>query len=192
MRGEGLLDFPAVSPFAVLALPLRTIAVLGAGALLGVAVNAVRPGGVQPAHFEVATSCAATPAATPIALLPPAHAAHLCGAPGVLIADVRSAERFAQGHVAGAIHLPCAASGDVLGRALGLAAGKETLVVYGETTADAQAVAASLREKLPRPDLQISVLAGGFAAWDAEGLACSSGPCPDCELHARERGEAAP
>jgi rhodanese-related sulfurtransferase len=173
----------------LLALPLRTAALLGAGGLLGVVVNAVRPAGVHPDRFEVATSCAAPgPSASPITVLAPAHAAHLCGAPGVLIADVRDADRFAQGHVVGAIHLPCAASGDVLGRALTAAAGKQTLVVYGETTADAQAVAASLREKLPRPDLQISVLAGGFAAWDAEGLACSSGPCPECGLHARERG----
>jgi rhodanese-related sulfurtransferase len=172
-----------------LALPLRTAVLLGGGALLGVAVNAVRPTGIRADRFEVATSCAApNPTASPITVLPPAHAAHLCGAPGVLIADVRAADRFAAGHVTGAIHLPCAASGDVLGRALTAAAGKQTLVVYGETTADAQAVAASLREKLPRPDLQISVLAGGFAAWDAEGQACSSGPCPECGLHARERG----
>jgi rhodanese-related sulfurtransferase len=173
-----------------LALPLRTAALLGAGALVGVAVNVVRPGGVHPDRFEIATTCTAPHA--PIAVLQPAHAAHLCGAAGVLIADVRSADRFAAGHVAGAIHLPCAASGDVLGRALGAAAGKNNLVVYGETTQDAEAVAASLREKLPRADLRISVLAGGFSAWDAEGLACSSGPCPDCGVQARDRGQAQP
>jgi rhodanese-related sulfurtransferase len=177
-----------VLPPRSFALPVRTLALLGAGALLGVAVNSARPAGVHPGSFEVATTCTAPHAETPIAVLPPAHAAHLCGAPGVLIADVRTAERFADGHVAGAIHLPCAASGDVLGRALGAVAGKHTLVVYGETTADAEAVALSLRERLPRTDLAISVLAGGFAAWNAEGLACSSGPCPECGPHARERG----
>ena len=173
-------------------LPIRAAALLGAGALLGWVVNAVRPAGIHPDRFEVATTCSAPHNQSAIAVLPPAHAAHLCGAPGVLVADVRSAERFAAGHVAGAIHLPCAASGDVLGRALGAAEGKDTLVVYGEDTSDAQAVAASLREKLPRSDLTISVLAGGFSAWDAEGLACSSGPCPDCGIHAREREHSQP
>jgi rhodanese-related sulfurtransferase len=174
------------------ALPRRTVALLGAGALLGGVVNAVRPEGVHADRFEPAVSCAVTATLTPITVLTPAHAAHLCGDPGVLIADVRAADRFAEGHVVGAIHLPCAATDDVLGRALRATAGKQTLVVYGETTADAQAVAASLREKLPRQDLQISVLEGGFAAWNAEGLACSSGPCPECGIAARNRSEAAP
>jgi rhodanese-related sulfurtransferase len=172
------------------ALPLRTAALLGVGTLLGVVVNLVRPAGIHADRFEPEVSCAASGAHSPITQLAPAEAARLCGDPGVLIADVRAADRFAEGHVVGAIHLPCAAPDDVLGRALAASVGKQILVVYGDSTADAQAVAASLRDKLPRQDLQISVLTGGFAAWDAAGLACSSGPCPECGLHARNRSEA--
>jgi rhodanese-related sulfurtransferase len=73
----------------------------------------------------------------------------------------------------------------VLERGLAAAAGKHTLVVYGETTADARTVAESLRPKLPA-GLEVVVLEGGFAAWNAEGLACTSGPCPDCGVQARD------
>ena len=158
---------------------------LGLGAGLGVAVNAVRPAALHPASFVVATTCSEPAPVKPLAVLPPARAVRLCGENGVLIADVRGPERFAEGHVAGAVHLPCAAPGDVLARALEAAAGKHTLVVYGETTADARTVAESLRPKLPG-GLEVVVLEGGFAAWNAEGLACSSGPCPDCGVQARE------
>jgi rhodanese-related sulfurtransferase len=183
---------PAVVIPRVLALPLRTTLILGAGALTGWVLNGIRAEGVQPAQFQAAVSCGAPAADSTIGLLSPEHAQHLCGAPGVLVADVRPADRFERGHVVGAIHLPCAASGDVLGRALGAAAGKHTLVVYGENTAEAQTVATSLQQKLHRPDLKITVLEGGFAAWDAQGLACSSGPCPDCGVQARDRAGGAP
>ena len=169
-----------------LGLLVRTAVLLGAGAVGGLVVNALRPQGISPRTFVAETTCGAEPAA--VKILPPAQAARLCGDPGVLIADVRPPERFAEGHVADAVHLPCAASGDLLGRALSAAAGKHTLVVYGDSTADASLVAASLRQKLARPELEVVVLEGGFAAWNAEGLACSSGPCPECgRLHAEQK-----
>jgi rhodanese-related sulfurtransferase len=176
---------------SLLTLVARTALLLGVGAAVGFGVNALRAGGVHPDSFVAATSCEA-PSASAVEIVAPAHAAHLCADGSALVADVRAPEDFARGHVAGAIHLPCAASGDVLSRALGAAEGKRTLLVYGQGTADAQAVAVSLRQKLPRPDLAIKVLSGGFPAWDAEGLACSSGPCPDCGVQARDRAAGAP
>ncbi len=175
-------------------LSLRTAALLVGGALLGTAVNAARRGGLEPTQFAAATSCEVprapeTGGLGAIDVVPPTHAAHLCGDPGVLVADARSAEAFERGHVAGAIHLPCAASGDVVTRALGATADKHTLVVYGGDTNDARTVATSLRARLPRADLRMMVLSGGFEAWSAAGLACSSGPCPDCREQVRgERG----
>src|SRR4051812_15601956 len=83
---------------------------------LGVAVNAGRKDGLSLRSFAVATSCAAGAAApggagaVPATVLAPTEAMRLCGDPGVLVADVRSPERFAAGHVTGAVHLPCTTS----------------------------------------------------------------------------------
>jgi rhodanese-related sulfurtransferase len=168
----------------MIALAARAAALLLAGAAVGLGVNALRPDGVRLERAAPVAACEAAPAGAPaFEALAPAEAFRLCGDAGVLVADVRSAERFATGHVAGAIHLPCAASGDAAARAIALMAGKHTVLVYGDGTAEASAVAESVRQRLAagaaRP-ARVAVLAGGFAAWDGAGLACSSGPCPEC------------
>lgn len=171
----------------ILPLLARTGVILGVGVVLGVAVNGLRPQGLRPAAFAVATTCTAGPLSTGIPVLPPAEAVRLCGDPGVVIADVRSSERFAEGHVAQAIHLPCAASQDAASGALARIEAAHTVVMYGDSTEEATPVAESLRRRLPRPDLRLVVIQGGFASWDRAGLACSSGPCPDCREQARNR-----
>src|SRR3712207_1886976 len=94
----------------------RTLVLLAGGALLGFAGNAVRSDGVSLASFTAPVTCSApgegllavgVPA---VRLVSQAEAAALCGDPSTVIADARSARAFAQGHVAGAIHLPCSAS----------------------------------------------------------------------------------
>jgi rhodanese-related sulfurtransferase len=170
-------------------LPLlaRTGVLLGAGVLLGVVVNGVRSEGLSPRTFAVATSCTSGAPSGEIRVLPPVRAVQLCGDPGVLIADVRSAERFAAGHVAGAVHLPCAASRAAASGALARVAAAHTVVVYGDSTEEATPVAQSLRPRLPRSDIALVVIEGGFSEWDRAGLACSSGPCPDCREQARNQ-----
>jgi rhodanese-related sulfurtransferase len=170
-------------------LPLlaRTGVLLAAGGLLGLVVNGVRSDGLRPRTFALATTCAAGAGASAIQVLPPAQAVRLCGDPGVLIADVRSADRFAAGHVAGAVHLPCAASRDAASGPLARVAAAHTVVVYGDSTDEATPVAQSLRSRLPRADTSLVVIAGGFGEWDRAGLACSSGPCPDCREQARNQ-----
>jgi rhodanese-related sulfurtransferase len=159
----------------------RAVAILAAGAGLGLAVNAVRPDGLGLAGFSAPQSCSVGALAVrPVEVLPAAAAAGLCGDPDVLVADARSAARFAQGHIAGAIHLPCAASGNAAQSGLERLEGKHTVVVYGEDTSDARPVAESLRQRLTVPNVRVVVLEGGFASWDGAGLACSSGPCPEC------------
>jgi len=164
----------------------RALCLLGAGALLGLIVNGVRPDGVRFARFAPPSVCTMTPTSgdvptlSPVETLAPPDAANLCGDPSTLIADVRPAPDFALGHVAGAIHLPCTASGEAASAAVDLVAGRQTLIVYGDSTDDARRVAEELRQRIRRRELRIVVVSGGFGAWSQAGLACSSGPCLHC------------
>ena len=165
----------------------RAALLLGLSMAIGLGVNAVRPNGVSLRSFAPPVVCAGSTAGAvasavpPVPVVAPEDAARLCGDPQTLIADVRPESEFAQGHVAGAIHLPCAASGSVADAAAGQVVGRHTLIVYGDDTGDARTVADEMRRRINRPDLHVMVLAGGFPAWSQAGLACSSGPCPDCQ-----------
>ena len=159
---------------------MRAASLLALGSLLGLVANAIRHDGVRPASLPLATSCTGSTTTAAAKVLEPEQASLLCGDPDVMFADVRPTAAFAEGHIAGAIHLPCAAEGDVVAGALAMAEGKHTLVLYGGDTAAAAPVAESLRQRLSRTDLHVVILAGGFPAWDRAGLACSSGPCPAC------------
>jgi rhodanese-related sulfurtransferase len=166
----------------MLPLGARALLLMTAAGALGLGVNALRPDGVSLAAYAPPAVCGASSspsrtASPPVSILTPAEAAGLCGDAGTVLADVRSASAFAEGHVTGAIHLPCAASGDVAAAAVALLAGKSRLVVYGDATADAATVAEEMRR---RARLDVVVIEGGFAAWNQAGLACSSGPCPQC------------
>jgi len=159
---------------------------------VGLGVNAVRPGGVALRSFSAPALCTTGPGGTAasaspaVAVVAPVDAVGLCGDPQTVIADVRPANEFALGHVTGAVHLPCAASGSGADAAAGQLAGRHTLVVYGDDTADARVVADEMSRRINRADLRILVLAGGFSAWSQAGLACSSGPCPDCQAKAEK------
>jgi rhodanese-related sulfurtransferase len=159
----------------------RAVALTVASAALGLAVNAARPGGLKFGAFEAPSACDAAEAAGAPLEIAPDEAARACGATDTVIADARPAGRFAEGHVAGAIHLPCDATGSVAADALARIEGKKTVIVYGETTDDAQPVAASLRRRTHTPGVRITVLRGGFTGWSQAGLACASGPCDDCK-----------
>ena len=167
----------------------RLAVLLVAGAALGLVVNLLHPRAVRFASVAPPRACAAAPdyagaiAPPAVELLSLAQVASLCGDPRAMVADARAAERFAEGHISGAIHLPCASSRTAASAALDRLAGKETLVVYGDDTDDALPVAEELRRRGERPGLRVAVLAGGFRAWSQAGLACSSGPCADCGVH---------
>src|SRR5438552_16036688 len=93
-------------------LPLlaRALVLVAVGAGLGLGGNALRSDGVAVRGYSPPVSCAAAASAgaPAVEVLPPAEAARLCGEPGVLVADTRPPRRFAAGHVAEAVHLPCA------------------------------------------------------------------------------------
>ncbi len=163
---------------------------LAVGVLLGFAINLAHPRRVRFGSFTTPAACglpssgpvAGSPS-PPVEVLSLAQVASLCADPRALVADARSAERFAEGHISGAIHLPCASSRVAASAALDQLTGKETLVVYGDATADAIPVADELRRRSDRSGLRVAVLDGGFAAWSHAGLACSSGPCAGCGVH---------
>jgi len=160
---------------------IRAIALVVAGAVLGFAANAARPHGLRIASFAPPVECnGAEGAAAPSpAVMSPAEASSLCGQPSVVIADTRPANAFAEGHVAGAVHLPCDAGGKTADDALAHFSHAQTIVVYGASTDDARPVADTLQRR--HPDVKVAVLDGGFAAWSQAGLACASGPCDECK-----------
>ncbi len=174
---------PAVA-FGMLDLVGRAALLVALGALAGVGVNMVRPDGLAVSSFRPPVACGegdGVPGEGPeVHLVSQREATALCAEPDTLIADVRSARAFAEGHVSGAIHLPCNASERTASAAEHGLSGKRLLLVYGDGTDDALPVAEQMRRRLGRADLTIRVLDGGFAAWSAAGLACTSGECPAC------------
>ncbi len=156
----------------------RAFAILVAGALAGLAANAVRPGGVRLGGWQEPTQCEGEAAAA-TAEIAPSEVAAMCARPDVVVADTRPESRYAEGHVAGAIHLPCDARGEVAAEAMARLGAARVVVVYGERTDDARPVARTLLGR--RPGSDVRVLAGGFEAWSRQGLACASGACTDCK-----------
>src|SRR5687767_8940736 len=196
------MQLPGRGLSLVVMVPLvaRTAVLLAVAAGLGVAVDALRPGGLRSKELQLASTCSARPGA-PAAEAPaitevePAHAQHLCGDPGVMVADVRASERFVAGHIADAVHLPCAGNAAASSGPLSRLARAHTVVVYGDSTEEARPVAEALRARLGGTGGAVAgpgrivVLSGGFSAWDRAGLACSSGPCPDCKKDQMTAGE---
>lgn len=100
------------------------------------------------------------------------------GERGALVVDVRSAAEYARGHVPGAYSLPFE---EMDWKLLSSPVGMPPLVFYGRDAADDRAVEAARRtlgwrhQKHSKVDGAVSWLAGGFAAWLAEGRPAESG-----------------
>ncbi|MFA1549623.1 rhodanese-like domain-containing protein [Actinomadura chokoriensis] len=91
-------------------------------------------------------------------------------APGIVVADTRSAESWAQGHVHGAIHLPTA---EIAERAGDLIPDGVTVVVYCWGPGCNGAHKAALEfAKLDRP---VKEMIGGFEYWAREGFPVETG-----------------
>jgi len=150
------------------------------GVASGVIVNALRPDGVDWKAPVAGATCNAAQISVPIESVSINEAAVLCASTGVLVADARSAEKFAAGHIAGAIHLPCSTPGALLESVPSLLASVDLVLVYADTTEAARPVAEGLRQRNAAPGMRIAVLEGGFDAWAGAGHSCLSGPCPRC------------
>lgn len=160
---------------------LRAAGLTLGGALVGLGLDMARPGGVILRAFEPPTACSVgAEQEAPIQEMDAHQASSLCGHADVIFADTRPGAQFAAGHVAGALHLPCDASASGAEDALHRLDRVPTVVIYGDSSDDARAVAETLRRRGLAGDLR--VLRGGFAAWEQEGLACASGPCQECAV----------
>jgi|SRR6185312_9711828 len=159
---------------------IRALVLVVAGAVVGLAANAARPHGLRIAAFAPPTECTGGEHGAPTpAVMSATEASSLCGQANVVIADTRPENAFVEGHVAGAVHLPCDAGGKTADEALAHFSHAQTIVVYGNSTDDARPVAESLQRR--HPDVKVAVLDGGFVGWSQAGLACASGPCADCK-----------
>ncbi len=98
------------------------------------------------------------------------HAAQATGEPGFVLLDVRSPERFAEGHVAGAINLP---RGRLIERNLAPYPPDTLFVVYcaGPHCNGADKAAIQLA-RLGRP---VKKMIGGIEGWKDEGFTLTSG-----------------
>lgn len=153
----------------------RALVLIAVGAVGGLVIGALTPQKFSPFQFAAATTCEAGSAA--VAEIGATDAQALCAEPGLVIADARSAERFAEGHIAAAVHLPCSSEP---GRAAALQRATKILV-YADTTDEARPVAQAL---FGRYSDRVLLLTGGFPAWMAAGQACASGPCESCRAGA--------
>lgn len=159
------------------AILLRAAALVVIGSAIGMASNQLRFGApfAQVASAEICEALAEVQAP---GLLHAQDAAGWCAHSNAVIVDVRDARDYERGHIVGAVHLPC--SGDPmtdqmfsrLDHSLGV-------LVYGRDEAEPMQVAQSLVRR--GYGGRVFVLAGGYDAWETSGLACQSGPCPDCD-----------
>jgi len=173
-------SYAAILPTLVAA-GWRAAVIVVVGASAGLSINALRPKGLSVATYAPAAMCAGAAMPQEIRVLRPEQAARLCGDARTLVADVRSANAFTEGHVAGAVHIPCSGSRADVENVRRLLERKEALVVYGESEEQARQVASDLAIRISRPELSVSIIAGGWRAWFDAGMACASGPCDDCE-----------
>ncbi|MBN1609353.1 MAG: hypothetical protein JW940_22170 [Polyangiaceae bacterium] len=156
----------------------RAAALSAGGLAAGFVYNAVRKDGIPCWDYEPVASCSGAEATrSEVGVVSPEALAEECGNGDIVVADARPAERFAMGHIAGAVHLPCSASDDAARVVDSLLNGKYDLVVYGETETEARPVAETLARRT-EPKIRVRVLQGGFPGWASQGLACASGGCP--------------
>jgi rhodanese-related sulfurtransferase len=164
--------------------------IVAVGALIGTVLNALHVRGVALAHpFYAAAESGVAACSAPGhgGRISPAAAAGMCSDCTVAFVDARSASAFAQGHVAGAMHLPPVGHADEAARMAELAQ-KKTVVVYDDLSACnlADSVSQRLKERGVR---DVRVLEGGWGAWQKQGQPAASGACETCAAHMHDGHE---
>ena len=94
------------------------------------------------------------------------HSALESGDPGFVLLDVRSEEKFRNGHVPGAVHLP---HGKIIGSKLARWPEDTLFVTYCDGPHCNGAARGAIR--LARLGRKVKLMAGGMAGWSDEGFA---------------------
>lgn len=100
----------------------------------------------------------------------------LVGRGGVTFVDARSSERFADGHVPGALCLPAGDAASLLATQSLPVAPSDLVITYcdGQGPGEAEALGLLLRERLGCQEIR--VLGGGWEQWLAAGGPTDGGP----------------
>ena len=149
----------------LLAAPLTALAICASASTLGLAVNALRPGGiplVAPLPFE--QDCPEKLALPRGPLVDIERATRLAAAGRALLLDARPAEAFAAGHIPGARSLPFSFLSSVDARLAASLKRWPLLIVYCDSPRDR--LAGLLAEELRQQGLTgVRVLSGGLPAY---------------------------
>lgn len=155
------------------------IVVLGGG--LGLAVNALRPGGLplrgQPeaaAAYEGAGAACTSGPATRVPEILLDEARRLYGQPGVTFVDARPDADYRRGHIRGAMHLPYEVAAEAAGRSTLPVPHDHKLIVYCDSSCQLSEL---LAQVLSRSGCErVRVLKGGYPGWAAARLPTEAGP----------------
>jgi rhodanese-related sulfurtransferase len=162
-----------------LGLALKALVLSVVGALLGLGVNAVRAHGLplKARGFDYQISCeAATVASTNRTLTPP-EAAKLRAEKDVALVDIRGAEAYAAGHVAGAQSLPVSSVMPTDPAKLAALSKYRVVIVYdqGEELGRAEEFAGELTTAGVK---DVRFLGGGYQAYAAASQPVTTGASP--------------
>lgn len=158
---------------------VRAAVLAAAGSLFGLGANALRRDGVAltsvvaPDAAAELSTCVAPGELQRVSL---EEAQRLYGLPDVRFADVRDERTYAEGHIAGALHLPCRASAPAYLHHLGAA---RTVILYGAAAADDAVWVADALRKTGFADVRI--MEGRFDDWRSAGGPGEAGSCEACD-----------
>jgi rhodanese-related sulfurtransferase len=159
---------------------VRTLALSVIGALLGFGVNAVRAHRLPlvARSFDYQIECG-MPGVAPMEgnTVAPADLAKLRAAPGVVLVDIRSADAYAAGHVAGAQSLPVSSVMPTDPAKLAALSKSRTIIVYddGEELGRAEEFGGELKTAGAK---DVRFLRGGYKGYAAASQPVTTGVSP--------------
>lgn len=163
------------------ALALQAASLVGAGAVLGLVVNASSSHGLPlgtPVHPAASATSCGDPSAPPVRVMPLAEALAACGACSAGFVDARGPVAFEHGHIPGAVHLPPESEPE-WAPAVEALRRFTTVVVYGDAANCGldDGLVAKLRSA---GFVDVRTLDASWEQWFAAGGPAQSGACDVC------------